>query len=117
MGSKPTSHTFHAVLPSDKFVKKPKYRWWVAPGSTVKYRHRLSERDRAEQGSLFRLLDQSRGLNHECDEDWHPTKKAKKPTKHLPGTPGKIDVLAARMLAGEELWHPDDAEGSYLEIY
>lgn len=30
------------------------------------------------------------------------------PTTAMPGTAEKIRVLAARLLAGEELWHPDD---------
>lgn len=35
-----------------------------------------------------------------------------RPTGHAPGSPGKIEVLAARVRAGEELWHPMDIEGS-----
>lgn len=31
------------------------------------------------------------------------------PTTAAPGTEGKILVLAARALAGERLWHPEDA--------
>lgn len=30
------------------------------------------------------------------------------PTHHLPGTPGKLDVLRERLERGEELWHPED---------
>ena len=30
------------------------------------------------------------------------------PTKHLPGTPEKIEILKERLENGEELWHPDD---------
>jgi hypothetical protein len=32
------------------------------------------------------------------------------PTPYEPGTPGKVDVLKARLEAGEPLWHPDDAK-------
>jgi len=31
------------------------------------------------------------------------------PTAHLPGSPGKIETLRARVAAGEELFHPLDA--------
>lgn len=31
------------------------------------------------------------------------------PTKHLPGTPGKIAVMAWRIEMGYHLHHPDDA--------
>ncbi len=34
------------------------------------------------------------------------------PTQVLPGTPEYLDVLRARHLAGEQLWHPDDAKRS-----
>ncbi len=32
-----------------------------------------------------------------------------RPTGHRRGTAGKLEVLAARAAAGEELWHPEDA--------
>jgi hypothetical protein len=31
------------------------------------------------------------------------------PTRALPGTQDKLDVMAARARRGERLWHPDDA--------
>jgi hypothetical protein len=31
------------------------------------------------------------------------------PTRERPGTDGKIRVLAARVAAGQRLWHPRDA--------
>lgn len=34
-----------------------------------------------------------------------------KPTKHGPGTEGKIAVLEERAGRGEGLWHPGDAQG------
>ena len=35
-----------------------------------------------------------------------------RPTDELPGTPGKVKVLAGRAGRGEGLWHPDDATWS-----
>ena len=32
------------------------------------------------------------------------------PTKHSPGTPEKIAILAERFARGESLWHPEDAD-------
>lgn len=31
------------------------------------------------------------------------------PTEHQPGTTAKVDVMAVRESAGEDLFHPDDA--------
>ena len=36
-------------------------------------------------------------------------KKKPKPTKALPGTEAKIEVLRLRAEAGQDLFHPDDA--------
>lgn len=36
-------------------------------------------------------------------------RKQPQPTHHRPGTLEKVLVLAARVEAGEELYHPDDA--------
>jgi hypothetical protein len=33
------------------------------------------------------------------------------PTSALPGTEAKIAVMAARLAAGERLWHPGDGRG------
>jgi len=41
------------------------------------------------------------------DEDFHPS-AASAPTASPPGSHEKVEVLSARMLAGEELWHPED---------
>lgn len=32
-----------------------------------------------------------------------------RPTECLPGTPGKVEVLAERFRKGQSLWHPQDA--------
>lgn len=32
------------------------------------------------------------------------------PTRAIPGSPAKIDVLQARASAGQQLWHPLDAQ-------
>lgn len=37
------------------------------------------------------------------------TRTQGEPTSHLPGTPEKIEVMRQRMMAGEDLIHPDDA--------
>lgn len=34
-----------------------------------------------------------------------------RPTTARPGTPEKVQVLSDRLAAGEQLWHPDDAQG------
>lgn len=34
---------------------------------------------------------------------------ASRPTRHLPGTAGKLSVLQSRAAAGEPLWHPEDS--------
>lgn len=39
-------------------------------------------------------------------QDDAPT--SSRPTRFLPGTPGKLMVLAARAALGESLWHPED---------
>jgi hypothetical protein len=45
-------------------------------------------------------------------DDDAPRDPCEKPTGYAPGSEGKIEVLAARAMAGEELWHPDDIEES-----
>lgn len=35
--------------------------------------------------------------------------KPRNPTRHLPGTVGKVEVLARRARNAEFLWHPNDA--------
>jgi len=32
------------------------------------------------------------------------------PTNHLPGTPGKVQVMAERLEARYAIWHPQDAK-------
>ncbi len=39
------------------------------------------------------------------------------PTSAMPGSEGKIRVLAERAAAGERLWHPDDAKLDAREVY
>jgi hypothetical protein len=34
------------------------------------------------------------------------------PTAHMPGTPGKVEVLESRAALGVALWHPDDARAA-----
>ena len=45
---------------------------------------------------------------HETSDGFKP-RPASQPTTARPGTAEKIAVLAARLEAGEELWHADDA--------
>lgn len=35
-------------------------------------------------------------------------RKPRRSTHHLPGTPGKIQVMSERALRGEALWHEKD---------
>ena len=44
---------------------------------------------------------------NKTDDGFEPT-RIPKPTEASPGTWSKVEVLAARLAAGEELWHPDD---------
>lgn len=77
----------------------------------VKYLHRLKERRLAADGSVIKLLDKYRSSGRqEIDNPWYPARQPQ-PTTAWPGTPEKVEVLAARLLAGEDLWHPDDAGG------
>ena len=48
--------------------------------------------------------------SHLSDDGFRETKLSSGPTRYEPGTPGKIDILAARLEAGEPLWHPQDAQ-------
>jgi len=41
------------------------------------------------------------------DRDFSP-RPAAEPTTARPGTPEKIEVMAARLQRGEEIFHPDD---------
>lgn len=49
----------------------------------------------------------------EADEDDQDEEPAAvlpcRPTKHWPGSEGKVEVIAARYAAGQSLWHPGDA--------
>ena len=38
------------------------------------------------------------------------------PTGHLPGTPGKLEVLTERLRDGAALWHEDDAKAPSWEV-
>ena len=42
------------------------------------------------------------------DRYWRP-RNQDAPTAHRPGSPEKVAVLAARLEAGQALWHEDDA--------
>jgi hypothetical protein len=44
-------------------------------------------------------------IGYECK---HRVRPASRATSLQPGSWGKVEVLAARMAAGEELWHPED---------
>lgn len=48
--------------------------------------------------------------SHLSDAGFRETKPSSGPTLYEPGTPGKVDILAARLSAGEPLWHPEDAK-------
>ena len=43
------------------------------------------------------------------DEDFTPATEAE-PTKHVPGSLAKIEVLDQRVARGQPLWHPDDKQ-------
>lgn len=63
----------------------------------------------------------SRNVFHEIellghDEDYQP-KPCQHPTGHPPGSPEKVEVLCARVLAGEELWHEDDTPSNHLKCH
>ena len=48
--------------------------------------------------------------------DFHgPAKRTKRPTTALGGTAEKIAVLTDRASKGEQLFHPEDAEGCVLQ--
>jgi len=40
-----------------------------------------------------------------------PTRPARRPCEHRPGSEGKIAELRRRVRDGETLWHPGDAPG------
>ncbi len=44
---------------------------------------------------------------NKTDDGFEPT-RVPEATDAAPGTWSKVEVLAARLAAGEELWHPDD---------
>ena len=44
---------------------------------------------------------------NKTDDGFEPT-RVPEPTDASPGTWSKVEVLEARLAAGEELWHPDD---------
>lgn len=44
----------------------------------------------------------------EIDEPFESMAMPARPTKHLPGTNAKIEVLRRRIERGEQLWHPYD---------
>jgi hypothetical protein len=48
--------------------------------------------------------------SHLSDAGFVEQKQSSGPTSHEPGTWGKVEVLTARVKAGEPLWHPDDAK-------
>ena len=73
-----------------------------------RYHHRLPEKKTASKESVLYYAAHYRGPRIvECDLDWMPT-LTPEPTEHPPGSEGKIEVLAQRVLAGEDLWHPED---------
>lgn len=64
------------------------------------------------QSSL--LLDEPGNLighiaAHSTDRGFRDRSQASEPTKALPGTRPKVEVLKSRVENGESLWHPDDA--------
>ena len=42
-------------------------------------------------------------------EEWFSARPASKPTRTKPGTPARVAIYAARVEAGEDIWHPGDA--------
>ena len=48
--------------------------------------------------------------SHLSDSGFVEQKPSSGPTAHEPGTPSKVEVLKARLEAGEPLWHPEDAK-------
>ena len=44
---------------------------------------------------------------NKTDDGFEPTRMPE-PTDAAPGTWSKVEILAARLQAGEELWHPED---------
>lgn len=48
--------------------------------------------------------------SHLSDLGFVESKQSSGPTDHEPGTWAKVEILAARLEAGEPLWHPADAK-------
>jgi len=48
--------------------------------------------------------------SHLSDSGFVETNPLGEPTSHEPGTWGKVEVLTARLKAGQPLWHPEDAK-------
>lgn len=48
--------------------------------------------------------------SHLSDSGFVEKKASSGPTEFEPGSPGKVDVIKARLEAGEPLWHPEDAK-------
>ena len=48
--------------------------------------------------------------SHLSDSGFIESKESSGPTEHEPGTWGKVEVLTARLSAGEPLWHREDAK-------
>lgn len=67
------------------------------------------------------MVLRSRNVFHEIellghDEDYQP-QPCKVPTGHPPGSKEKVEVLCARVIAGEELWHPEDTLKNHLQCH
>lgn len=71
--------------------------------STVSENAKRQRQTRGQADSVFSYLEINR-----TEEGFKP-KPCSTNTTHAPGSPEKVEVLAARVEAGEELWHTDDS--------
>lgn len=80
-------------------------RWGVDRLSDISKSLKRSKRAVAQRAAKLDLpqIRKSETISVRC-----PKLKRCKPTDALPGSPEKIEVLRARVAAGEELWHPKD---------
>ncbi len=59
---------------------------------------------------ILKILKRSREEEIEEPAKSRSVKPASCPTKALPGTPEKMEVISQRLAAGENPYHPDDAK-------
>ena len=80
-------------------------RWGIDRLSDIASSLRRSKRAVAQRASKLGLPQVRKS---ETISVRHPKLKRCKPTTAAPGSQEKIEVLRARVAAGEELWHPKD---------